>query len=306
MKNKPDCWSDPKKAAAHIKEMFVEIGQKRRIQLGQSPAERAVFRKLHGVAAATFEVSPDLPEAFRLGVFAQQESYPAWIRFSSDTSPSSPDLDSTCGLALKLFEVSGKKLLGEADTQDFILQNHPVFFVNNAEEMAAFTTAGVIDKNYPAYLKDHPRTAGILEAMAKDEPSVLDATYWSVLPYRLGTNTYVKYQVVPETPKNDGLSDQTNYLAEDLIRRLRKGSVRLKSLLQIRTDPAAMPLDEATVAWPETEVLHAATIILHQQDICERGQSDYGQKLSFNPWHCLPAHEPIGSLAEAPGGSRAR
>ena len=55
------------------------------------------------------------------------------MRFSSDTSPTSPDLQSTLGVGLKLFGVPGEKAFGgEGDTADFILQNFPVFFVDNA------------------------------------------------------------------------------------------------------------------------------------------------------------------------------
>ena len=37
-------------AAARLVEMFVEIGQARDTKLSPPPAQRAVFRKLHGVA----------------------------------------------------------------------------------------------------------------------------------------------------------------------------------------------------------------------------------------------------------------
>jgi hypothetical protein len=297
--SKPACWTDPEKASDHIKQMFVDIGQRRRIELGQKPAERAVFRKLHGVASGSFEIPTDLPEKYRIGVFQPGKSYKTWTRFSSDTDPTSSDLNSTCGVAMKLFGVEGKKLLGTGGTQDFILQNHPVFFVDNAEEMASFTTAGVIDGNYTPYLRSHPQTSEILDAMAKVEQSVLAAHYWSILPYKLGFDCFVKYKLLPDHHENTGLSDQTNYLADDLARRLRNGPVRLKFILQIRTDADRMPLDKAMTEWPETELIHAGTLMLDQQDIWAEGQSDYGQQLSFNPWHSLPEHEPVGSLSAA-------
>ena len=176
--DKPSCWTNPSLADEHIKQMFVDIAQMNRIKLGSKPAERAVFRKLHGVACGSFQItSEDLPEKFFQGVFQKGKEYQTWVRFSSDTTPTSPDLNSTCGIGIKLFEVEGKKLLGEGDTQDFILQNHPVFFVNNSEEMAAFTSAGIIDKNYPAYLESHPITQNILNEMAHEVFSTLAVSY---------------------------------------------------------------------------------------------------------------------------------
>jgi hypothetical protein len=49
-------------------------------------------------------------------------------------------------------------------------------------------------------------------------------------------------------------------------------------MVQFRTDPAAMPLDEATVRWSEVESppVHVADLILPRQDINERGQAAYG------------------------------
>lgn len=280
--------------------MFVDIGQESKIKLGQCPAERAVFRKLHGVAYGHFEVVAGLDKKFQQGVFQEGMRYPTWVRFSSDTLPTAPDLKSTCGVAMKLFGVEGEKLLGKGDTQDFILQNNAVFFVDNAEEMAAFTTAGVIDHNYQAYLDTHPKTNKILMEMAKDEASVLTADYWSCLPYKLGEE-YVKYKLVPEGQELGGIADQNDYLAYDLERRLLAGEARFKFMVQLRTEPDKMPLDEATVEWPETKdnMIHVATLVLAKQDICARGQADYGQHLSFNPWHSLKAHEPVGSLSDA-------
>ena len=42
-----------------LKEMFVEMGQKTRIEKGQKPAERAVFRKQHGIAYGQFIINKE-------------------------------------------------------------------------------------------------------------------------------------------------------------------------------------------------------------------------------------------------------
>jgi hypothetical protein len=55
-----------------------------------------------------------------------------------------------------------------------------------------------------------------------------------------------------------------------------------------------MPLDKATVAWPENKGgwLTVAHLIIPRQDINAPGQCDYGQNLSFNIWRALPANAP--------------
>src|SRR5580700_6102283 len=119
-----DCTSDP---TNKLERMFVELAEGGRIAQGQWPARRPVFLKPHGVARGHFDPVPDLPDDLALGVLGLGRLR-AWVRFSSDTQPTSADLRSTCGIAIKLFGVPGPKLLGDSVTHDFLLQNHDVFF----------------------------------------------------------------------------------------------------------------------------------------------------------------------------------
>src|ERR1044071_8791145 len=84
-----DCATDPIKS---LVTMFVGMVEAGRIAKGQCPAMRPVFLKPHGIAAARFHVRDDLPEELRVGLFSEPgRSYPAWVRFSSDTTPTSTD-----------------------------------------------------------------------------------------------------------------------------------------------------------------------------------------------------------------------
>lgn len=295
------CWNKHKSPEKQLREMFVDIVQEDRIKLGQCPARRPVFLKPHGIAHGTFEVLDNISNKFKVGIFGQNKSYKSWIRFSSDTLPTSPDLKTTCGVAIKLFGVKGKKLLGDGETQDFILQNHDVFFVDTAQDMAEFTTAGVVDKDYDAYLKKHPETNHILKEMAKPVSSCLTSEYWGVLPYAFGKDNYVKYKLIPENPEISQPFDNNNYLTIDLKRRLLDGTVQFKFMVQFRTDSETMPLDRATVRWEENQspFIQLATLTIPQQDITSKGQAEYGENLSYNPWHCLAEHEPQGSISLA-------
>ena len=181
------CWDCAEHSTERLEEMFVDLIQQERIARGQTPARRTVFLKQHGVAYGWFKPLPDLPDDMNVGTFAHGQ-LPCWVRFSSDTQPTSPDLHTTLGIGIKLFGVPGPKLLGKSDTADFIMQNHAVFFVDNAQEFCEFTTAGVIDGDYPGYLKRHPKTARILDEMMKPEASCLTAKYWAILPFAFGTD----------------------------------------------------------------------------------------------------------------------
>ena len=299
----PSCFDCGNQATERLKEMFVDVGQRNRIAVGQKPAERPVFRKVHGVAHGWLEQARDIPEDLKIGVFAH-ERLRAWARFSSDTAPTLADLKTTIGVGLKVFGVPGPKALGGAgDTADFIMQNFPVFFVDDAKEMCEFTYAGVVEGDYPGYLKRYPKVAHILDAMQKVEGSVLTTTYWAILPFLAGEGLYVKYRLDPETAPENVPNDATDYLGQDFAARLRRAEYRFRFMAQRRTNPATMPLDKASVEWPEYEspFIRVATLVLPKQDVGARGQLEYGQSLAFNIFRVPPeqAPAPQSSIATA-------
>ncbi|WP_420553580.1 LodA/GoxA family CTQ-dependent oxidase [Tenacibaculum aiptasiae] len=300
--NNVKCWDSNGSTplvTQRLEEMFVEMGQKTRIEKGQKPAERAVFRKQHGIVYGNFIINKDIPEEYKIGIFAG-DSYECAVRFSSDISPTSPDLHSTVGVGLKLFGVEGPKLFGEGSTADFIFQNIDRFFARDAQQMCSFTTAGTIDHDYDAYINKHPKLGNILKAMAKEEASCLSAKYWAILPFQLGENNIVKYRLVPDDTYKGAPFDDKNYLRLDLEKRLRNKSAKFRFEIQPRTNDN-MPLNNAQDVWSEEESPYVciAELYLEQQDITAIGQAEFGSNLSFNIWRTLEAHKPIGSIAEA-------
>jgi len=296
--NNVSCWNQHS-ATQRLEEMFVELGQKHGIAGGAIPARRAVFRKQHGIVYGEFIIDPKIDPAFKIGIFAG-DTYECAVRFSSDTGPTDPDLKSTLGVGLKLFGVKGHKLFGEGDTADFIFQNIDRFFATDATQMCAFTTAGVIDRNYPQYIADHPELGDVLNAMEKVEASCLTADYWAILPFKLGNEQIVKYRLVPDNTDRGAPFDDNDYLALDLQQRLRKGPATFSFEIQLRTCDD-MPIDDARAVWSTTEspYISIAELRFPQQDICAIGQSEFGQHLAFNIWRTLDVHEPLGSIAAA-------
>ncbi|MCX2452069.1 LodA/GoxA family CTQ-dependent oxidase [Pedobacter sp. PLR] len=301
--NNVACWDSDgttKIVTERLKEMFVEMGQKTSIEKGQMPAERAVFRKQHGIAYGTFRVKKDIRPEFKVGIFAG-DTYECAVRFSSDTDPGSPDLHTTLGLGLKLFGVEGPKLLGDSSNADFIFQNIDRFFARDAQQMCSFTTAGAVDHDYDSYINKHPELSDILKDMTKVEASCLSAGYWAILPFRLGDKNIVKYRLVPDETDHGAVFNDKNYLALDLQQRLRNKAAKFRFEIQFRTNDATMPLDDAQVVWSteESPYICIAELEFPQQDICAIGQPEFGSILAFNIWRTLAQHEPLGSIAEA-------
>lgn len=296
-----DCSTDPVSCLEHL---FVDVTQKTRMLAGQCPVRRAVFLKQHGCAYGEMVVEGGLPDDLRVGVLAG-DRYPVWMRFSSDVPPGYPDAGTTVGVGLKLFGVPGHKLLEpDALTQDFVFQNFDVFFVPDARAMCEFTYAGVAEHDYGSYLAQHPKTKQILADMSRQVGSVTAIEYWSVLPSAFGRDRYVKYKLEPvlDAPPPEPPANPTpGYLAADLAARLASGGLSFRFLVQLRTEPDAMPLDDATVRWEETvsRPVHVATVHLPPQDVGAPGQGDFGENLSFTAWHSLDDHAPVGSLQDA-------
>ena len=91
---------------------------------------RALHHKMHGGFEARLEILGDLPEHARHGLFAAPKVYDALVRYSNGSSAVADDEKADVrGLAVKVFDVDGPKVLGTARTQDFlgILQSSTPF-----------------------------------------------------------------------------------------------------------------------------------------------------------------------------------
>lgn len=295
-----DCDQDPD---GGLKAMFVDLLQQGRIDAGQAPALRPVFLKPHGVARGRLTMRDSADPSLRCGVFAGK-SWPVWLRFSSDAAPQAPDYQTTLGIGMKLMGVKGETLFGAPgdETLDLIFQNHDVFFVDTARDMCAFIRAILVEQDLQSYLDAHPRTAAILDAMAKSEPSVLAARYWTLLPLGFGGG-HAKLSLTPELslpPLTQAPADP-NFLAADLKARLASGPARFTLSAQRRRDPETMPLDAAATPWSEavSPFEPLADLEIAAQDVAADGLPELGENLSFNIWRVTAEHAPAGSIAEA-------
>jgi hypothetical protein len=68
--------------------------------------------------------------------------------------------------------------------------------------------------------------------------------------------------------------------------------------VQLRTSAHTMPIEDASVEWPESESPYrtVAHLLLPRQEIDLLRQQVAFQNLSFNVWHALTAHRPLGRI----------
>ncbi|MGE0633258.1 MAG: hypothetical protein AB7O96_12665 [Pseudobdellovibrionaceae bacterium] len=276
--------------------------------LGSEKVQRAVFLKTQGCARGTFEVAENLDSSLSVGLFESASKRPAYMRISSDTTPDTPDQkNGTVGISIKVLDVPGKKvLLGEEDnmTQDFLLQNHPVFFVNNFADFLFLFTDPVQISQQPNGTELLAHYQKILDVdMVKEVKDVLATSYWSTTPYKFGENLIAKYKVVPCSMGSKTPSQEPNYLATSLKKDLEKKGACFE--FQVQTRPNDLTgqalLEKATEPWDEKTFkphtvgrLHfpAQNIDIHAQK-CE--------DMAFTVWHSLPAHQPLGSINKGRG-----
>lgn len=68
---------------------------------------------------------------------------------------------------------------------------------------------------------------------------------------------------------------------------------------QLGTDLQETPVEDASIEWPEDLTLYrtVATITVEAQDTYSPERRVFADdELSFNPWHCLLEHQPLGSI----------
>jgi hypothetical protein len=72
-------------------------------------------------------------------------------------------------------------------------------------------------------------------------------------------------------------------------------------MVQVQTDPHRMPIEDATVKWPErlSPYLPVAHLRILRQRFDSDAQLAFADVLRYNPWHSLAEHRPLGNSNRA-------
>src|SRR5919106_7062501 len=264
--------------------------------------------KTHGVVRAEFIVKNDLPAELRQGVFSAGRAFPAWVRFGGPGPASPPDIDDVgvLSIAIKLMGVPGPKLLdNEKFTQDFTGITTPIFTTPDVKENAKLQAAS--RKELPLFYFINPFDSHLLDGImqglwAKTVSSPLEIRYWSCVSYLLGEGRAMQYTVRPKSQKRSRvprlpLRPSDHYLREAMAATLAERDVEFDFLVQIQTDPHRMPIENASVRWAEklSPPVSVATLRIPKQKFDSPAQLAFAHNLSYNPWHCLAEHRPLGN-----------
>lgn len=269
---------------------------------------RDAHPKQHGMVKAEFMVEKNLPSALQKGVFQPGKCYQAWVRFSNQNAPQQEDYKKDIrGAAIKLMRVPGEKIPcsdGNQTSQDFVTISTPVFITRDLKQFWLLIQALIWGKvAIMLFFILHPRALKNFLRANQRFYSPLEARYWSTTPYQLGDHLEVKYSLVPHSFKPTAIPEQpsSGYMRQNMAQQLSAKAYYFDFCVQPRTNPRTMSLDDPGKAWPEDRApfIKVATLRIPQQTFDTPEQQALGEQLSFTPWHCLPAHRPLGGINRA-------
>ena len=278
---------------------------------------RALHAKGNCGVEGELTVLSDLPDHARAGLFAKPATYRAFVRYSNGSGARQPDTKGDVrGVGVKVVGVEGKKIIAGMEyetTQDFLLIRSPAIPFRDADEFVAVVTAAA--RNPLLIL---PRVIGrlgfarafeLLPKLAKslNEPmsSLATTRYFSAAPIRYGRYA-VHYALRPHAkPEPQGAKETSSeYLHEDLAARLAKGPVTYDMCVQFFVDEAKTPIEDASIEWREEDApfVTVARLTLPEQEldgVRGRRVAEFIEGLSFDPWHALEDHRPLGNVMRA-------
>ncbi len=269
----------------------------------------------------------NLPEPYRQGPFSMPASYGAIMRFSTNPGDILPDSISTPrGLAVKVIGIENAVMLPEHaghTTQDFVLVNGRSFGVPDSAaflkqvqllakhaddsqslKQAVSSTARAAESAVEVFGGE----SALLKQFGHPETNILGENYSSQAPLRYGS--YIaKISVEPASDNSRELMGQTvqigdNYsaLRDSVVDFFRTESAEWDVKVQLCTDLVKMPVEDASVQWPEDEspYVPVARIVVRAQNAYSPERRVYfDELLSFNPWHALADHQPLGNVMRA-------
>lgn len=310
---------------AEVVETMLKIHETTSKDYGHSV--RATHTKSHGLLQGELHVLGGLPATLAHGLFAKPGTYPVVMRLSTQPGDLLDDsVSSTRGLAIKVVGVEGERLPGSEGqvTQDFIMQDAPAFqsphikdFAKRFKLLAATADTGQAWKK--AFSAAMRGVESVVESVGGKSPTlrslgghpmthILGETYYTQVPLLYGPYM-AKMSIAPVSPELRALAGapldvtgKPNGLREAVVDFFGANGAEWELRVQLCTDLGAMPIEDASVRWPEDQspyVAVARITVPPQAAWSEARSAAVDDGLAFSPWHGLAAHRPLGSIMRA-------
>jgi hypothetical protein len=206
--------------------------------------------------------------------------------------------------------------MDESETADFIMINTPVGFGADSREFMDFAKAVSQQHSMVAAVTSaiiHPSTRTAIHNSLKTSltRSLTQLQYWGGTPYRLGPDQVMKFTVAPEGCP--GAQTQTvtlgpkfgaNKFRADLYRQAEAGFC-LGLYVQLQSpDVRKTPIEDTSIEWPRdvSPPMRVALVKFFPQKYADAERASLESmctKMSYNPWHTIEEHRPLGNQNRA-------
>jgi hypothetical protein len=290
--------------------MGVQLTAERRAKA--SAVQRAFHAKTTFASThASLDVDAALPPDLCAAWVQPGRSYPVIVRLSNASSvpqaDAKPDLR---GIALRV-------KVSKDEQHDLLMTNFPVSHARNAHQFVAFAKAtvggpismlfGLIGLVFTFGPFEVARMLNNIRAgRAHQVESLALETYWSRGASKWGDTLAVRFLLRPEqgatSPQTSGPAD-SQYLSEEIWRRLASGDVRFTFCVQRYVNEKATPIEDTAVEWTEraSPPVPVAVLTIRKQSPGAQERADVKtiEELSFNPWNTTEDFRPLGNLNRA-------
>jgi catalase len=290
-------------------------------------AYRSVHAKSHGLLKGMLQVYPDLPLPYAQGLFRNPADYGVIMRFSTNPGDILADSISTPrGLAVKVIGIEGVEMGPEHAgyaTQDFVLVNGSVFGVPDSagflKQLQLLAKHARDSQSLKQLVSSAAKTAesavevfggesALLKQFGHPETNLLGDSYYSQVPLRYGAHiAKISVQPLSEnlkelTGQDLEIGDNYSALRDTVVRFCKEQGAEWEIRVQLCTNLANMPVEDASVEWPQKESPYfpVARIVIPAQDAYSPARRVvFDELLSFNPWHAMADHQPLGNVMRA-------
>lgn len=259
-------------------------------------------------------------QSTRHGIFKEDGQWQFWARFSNSigwrAGDNAPDLR---GLSIKVIHVPGSKLMeDELETQDLVMSSAPVGLGSDAADFMEFTKAlsqsdDMLSAIRSSIRSPEARTTLFNSLKTSVTRSLITLQFWTGTAYRLGSKQAVKYTVKPEKCVADddhlemrpaGPRFGTDKFRKDLYVQASMGFCMGLYVQRQSADVKLTPIEDAAMQWPETvsPLERIGQLNFFPQTYTDDQKTAIEvmcTKMSFNPWHSLESHRPLGNLNRA-------
>ena len=297
---------------AHLESIIASFTKQMHLLWKPGGFERGGNTKTHGICRGEFIVHDGLGPPFRHGIFARPQTFRAWVRFSGPGPYVTPDIEDVgfMSISVKLMGVPGPKLMDEEKfTQDMFGVSTPTFVTPDTKANAQLQIESVTNAQLFYFFnigRSHVLDFIMQALWLKTQSSPFEAPYFSCVPYLLGEGQAMQYSFWPKTSKRTPVPrlpfrPPDDYLRNAMVASLSEGDVEFDVRIQLQTDPHLMPIENNAVLWPErlSPRVSVGTLRLPRQTFNSPAQMAFAKKLSYNPWHAIPAHRPLGNQSRA-------